>query len=129
MPITSIPSPFANFELVRSAFDAVTRNAEVGLTGVTIYHKLVSYALDVLEIFYNYRRFQDHYEIIEWSRNDLKHLKNNNAQGEYYLTDVPALMQERGGKIGLCRVELDEQIIGVNTPEQLETVEQFIRQR
>ena len=55
-------------------------------------------------------------------------LKNNNAQGEYYLTDVPALMQERGGKIGLCRVELDEQIIGVNTPEQLETVEQFIRQ-
>ena len=25
--------------------------------------------------------------------------------------------------------ELDEQIIGVNTPEQLETVEQFIRQR
>lgn len=77
LPITSIPSPFANFELVRSAFDAVTRNAEVGLTGVTIYHKLVSYALDVLEIFYNYRRFQDHYEIIEWSRNDLKHLKNN----------------------------------------------------
>ena len=56
-------------------------------------------------------------------------LKNDNAQGEYYLTDVPALMRNRGGKIGVCCVELNEQIIGVNTVEQLQQVEEFLKAR
>lgn len=57
----------------------------------------------------------------------LELLKNDNAQGEYYLTDVPELMRQRGGKIGLCCVELGPQIIGVNTPEQLELVEHYLK--
>lgn len=56
-------------------------------------------------------------------------LKNENAQEEYYLTDVPELMRHRGGKIGICCVELNEQIIGVNTVEQLRQVEEFLEQR
>ena len=54
-------------------------------------------------------------------------LKNENAQGEYYLTDVPELMRQAGGRIGVCCVELDEQIIGVNTVEQLNEVERYLR--
>lgn len=53
-------------------------------------------------------------------------LKNDNVQGEYYLTDVPELMRQRGGRIGVCCVELNEQIIGVNTVEQLEMVERVL---
>jgi bifunctional UDP-N-acetylglucosamine pyrophosphorylase/glucosamine-1-phosphate N-acetyltransferase/UDP-N-acetylglucosamine pyrophosphorylase len=56
-------------------------------------------------------------------------IKNDNAQGEYYLTDVPELMRQRGGKIGVCCVELNEQIIGVNTVEQLEEVEGYLKAR
>lgn len=56
-------------------------------------------------------------------------LKNENAQGEYYLTDVPELMRTRGGKIGVCCVELNEQIIGVNTVEQLLEVENYLKAR
>lgn len=56
-------------------------------------------------------------------------LKNDNAQGEYYLTDVPELMRTRGGKIGVCCVELNEQIIGVNTVEQLMEVEEHLKNR
>lgn len=59
----------------------------------------------------------------------LELLKNDNAQGEYYLTDVPELMRQRGGKIGLCCVELGEQIIGVNTVEQLRQVEEYLQKR
>lgn len=59
----------------------------------------------------------------------LELLKNDNAQGEYYLTDVPELMRNRGGKIGICCVELNEQIIGVNTVEQLKEVEDFLKAR
>lgn len=58
----------------------------------------------------------------------LELLKNDNAQGEYYLTDVPELMRKRGGTIGLCCVELGTQIIGVNTEEQLQTVEKYLKE-
>lgn len=59
----------------------------------------------------------------------LELLKNDNAQGEYYLTDVPELMRHRGGKIGVCCVELNEQIIGVNTQAQLIEVETYLKNR
>lgn len=57
----------------------------------------------------------------------LDKLENNNAQKEYYLTDVPRLLQEQGGRVDVYRAQLDEQIIGVNTPQQLEEVEGFLR--
>ena len=56
----------------------------------------------------------------------LKELKSDNAQGEYYLTDVPAILKSRGEKISLCRRELGNEIIGVNTVEQLKEVESII---
>jgi bifunctional UDP-N-acetylglucosamine pyrophosphorylase/glucosamine-1-phosphate N-acetyltransferase/UDP-N-acetylglucosamine pyrophosphorylase len=59
----------------------------------------------------------------------LGQLKNDNAQGEYYLTDVPELLLQQGKKIGVCCVELNEQIIGVNTIEQLQQVEGYLEQR
>jgi bifunctional N-acetylglucosamine-1-phosphate-uridyltransferase/glucosamine-1-phosphate-acetyltransferase GlmU-like protein len=59
----------------------------------------------------------------------LKKLKNNNAQGEYYLTDVPAILRAEGATIGICALELGSEIIGVNTVEQLYQVETVLRGR
>ncbi|MEG0876338.1 MAG: NTP transferase domain-containing protein [Oscillospiraceae bacterium] len=59
-------------------------------------------------------------------RDVLSELKSDNAQGEYYLTDAPRLMQQKGCKIGVCRRELGYEIIGVNTPEQLKQTEELI---
>ena len=56
----------------------------------------------------------------------LSRLRNNNAQGEYYLTDVPDLLRAEGGKIGVCMQDLGHQIIGVNTVEQLRQVEELL---
>lgn len=55
-------------------------------------------------------------------------LKSSNAQGEYYLTDVPALILARGGKVGVCGCCSPDEMLGVNTPAQLEQVEQYIRE-
>lgn len=52
----------------------------------------------------------------------------DNAQAERYLTDVPAILAAQGGKIGVCRCGHDEEILGVNTPEQLEHVEYCVRE-
>lgn len=59
----------------------------------------------------------------------LRKLKNNNAQGEYYLTDVPAILRDEGATIGICMQELGNEIIGVNTLEQLQQVEGILRHR
>ena len=52
-----------------------------------------------------------------------------NAQGEYYLTDVPAILQADGLRIGICKRELGDELIGVNTVEQLEQVEEALKKR
>jgi bifunctional N-acetylglucosamine-1-phosphate-uridyltransferase/glucosamine-1-phosphate-acetyltransferase GlmU-like protein len=53
----------------------------------------------------------------------LDSLKNDNSQGEYYLTDAPAIMRAGGARVGLLKRDLGDEIIGVNTPEQLAQVE------
>lgn len=57
----------------------------------------------------------------------LKELKSNNAQGEYYLTDVPSIMMEKGFKIGTYTTHDDTEILGVNTPEDLRICEEILR--
>lgn len=59
----------------------------------------------------------------------LRQLRCDNSQKEYYLTDAPALMLEQGLSVGVCTLELGMEIIGVNTPEQLEQVETELLRR
>jgi hypothetical protein len=63
--ITSIPSPFARMDLVRTAFEFV--NSSKNLDAATVYHKLVSDCLDVAEIFFNIEALQDKIEILQWT--------------------------------------------------------------
>ncbi len=65
--ITSIPSPFARIDLVKTAFREVCRRANGNLKeldGNTIYHKMVSDTLDVGEIFFNIDKLTGKVEII-----------------------------------------------------------------
>ena len=59
----------------------------------------------------------------------LGHLRCDNAQGEYYLTDVPGWLLSHGGKVGVCPTCTPEEMLGVNTPAQLEQVEAAILSR
>ena len=60
---------------------------------------------------------------------NLKNLKNNNAQGEYYLTDMPKILMELGEKVNTYTVEDNNEIFGVNTPEDLEFCERVLKSR
>jgi hypothetical protein len=60
---TSIPSPFAQIDLVKSAFAWVSKN---GIQGQTAQHKLVSDSLDVAQLFFNYPRYKNLFKIVEW---------------------------------------------------------------
>ncbi len=63
--ITSIPSPFARMDLVKTAFRYI--NSKKQPDGNTIYHRIVSEALDVAEIFFNARSLKNKIEIIAWN--------------------------------------------------------------
>lgn len=67
--ITSIPSPFAIIDLVKTAFREVVKSDN--LDGETIYHKMVADAMDVAEIFFNYEKLKDIVEIIKWNVDNL----------------------------------------------------------
>ena len=59
----------------------------------------------------------------------LEKLTPDNAQGEYYLTDVIKIMNEKGLKTGAVIVDDDTEILGVNDREQLEIVTQVLKDR
>ena len=59
----------------------------------------------------------------------LKQIKPNNAQGEYYLTDVIKIMNEKGLKTGAVIVEDNTEILGVNDRAQLELLTRVLRMR
>ena len=59
----------------------------------------------------------------------LKRLSNNNAQGEYYLTDVIAKLKEMGKKVGAIVTEDHDMVIGINSRRQLAEAENVLRQR
>ena len=84
--ITSIPSPFARIDLVKTAFREVTnmargkRDKKAALKGETIYHKMVSEMFDVAQLFFNIDRFRDKFEILVWDRTidlDLNNILDN----------------------------------------------------
>lgn len=59
----------------------------------------------------------------------LKYIKPNNAQGEYYLTDVIKIMNDKGLKTGAVIVEDNTEILGVNDRAQLELLTRVLRMR
>ena len=59
----------------------------------------------------------------------LPEIGNNNAQKEYYLTEVPELMARRGMKVETVMTDDGDDLRGVNTPEDLIMVEQVMRRR
>ena len=59
----------------------------------------------------------------------LELIKPNNAQGEYYLTDVIKIMNDKGLKTGAVIVEDNTEILGVNDRAQLELLTRVLRMR
>ncbi|NMB95926.1 MAG: bifunctional UDP-N-acetylglucosamine diphosphorylase/glucosamine-1-phosphate N-acetyltransferase GlmU [Clostridiaceae bacterium] len=59
----------------------------------------------------------------------LKDLKNNNDQGEYYLTDTLEILINNGLKVGAYVVDNPDEILGVNDRIQLNQVSEILRER
>lgn len=58
----------------------------------------------------------------------LKEINNDNAQGEYYLTDVIEIFKKQGKKVGAMVTDFEE-TVGVNSRIQLAEAEKIMRTR
>ncbi|HEX3132951.1 MAG TPA: NTP transferase domain-containing protein [Planctomycetota bacterium] len=59
----------------------------------------------------------------------LKNVKPTNAQGEYYLTDVVAMLVNEGRAVELVTTDDVASVLGVNTPADLAQAEQLYAKR
>ncbi len=62
-------------------------------------------------------------------RRVLGRLSNDNAKGEYYLTDALELIAADGGHLAAVAAVPPEEVVSINTPDELAQVEQFMRRR
>ena len=59
----------------------------------------------------------------------LSKLKNDNKKGEYYLTDIFGILRQAGKKITAVQAVTAEDVIGVNTRQQLAEVDVIMQER
>jgi hypothetical protein len=126
--ITSIPSPFARMDLVQTAFHYLAQ-PENSLDGDTIYHKIVSDALDIGELFFNIDQLQSKYniKIIPWDKvNDLNTLLNSSSPKlRLYGETLKLYLDQDFGAYNfdsmksLYLLEYDHKVIGGTSPATL----------
>ena len=59
----------------------------------------------------------------------LPRLTRRNVQAEFYLTDIIRIGYDLGRNIGVCRGHDPQEILGINTPEDLARVEAILKER
>ena len=103
LPITSVPTPFASLELARAAFNICgaidSRTGANNIKGDTIYHKLVSFSLDTLEILFGFKKFCTQFEIIPWNAQvEINNLMSSPDHAHQRLGQTLALYLGHDGK-------------------------------
>ena len=59
----------------------------------------------------------------------LARVRNDNAQSEYYLTDVIGMLSEARGKVGVWKAPQAEEMLGINTRQELAFTDHVFRRR
>jgi len=65
----------------------------------------------------------------DWLWDNLGRIGTNNVQKEYYLPDLISIAVSQGKKIVSIKAENEDEVLGVNTPEQLQKVEEILKTR
>lgn len=98
------------------SFGKIIRSSDGKVTSVVEVKDATPKELEINELNVGYYCFK-----ADWLWQNIDKLSQNNAQREYYLTDLVALAVERG--IQTISVDNPQEALGVNTSEQLEMIE------
>ncbi len=106
------------------AYGRITRNQNGEIIGIVEQKDCTPEQLEIKESNPGFYIFDN-----SWVWEALEHIGSNNAQHEYYLTDLIGMAIEQGKKVIAVPVSEEEEVIGVNTPNQLKQVEDIIDKR
>lgn len=129
---TSIPSPFARIDLVRTAFKVVGESGRLdgieknGKATGSDNHKLISDALDIGQILFNFNKFKDDLKLVAWDRTiSLNKLLNGNEQQKHLGKTLDLFLKQDSNQYNfdqldkLYIVKYKHNIIGGTSPRTL----------
>ena len=107
-----------------NGYGRVVRADDGGFCAIVEQKDAAPEQLEICEVNPSYYCFSSHHLF-----SALKRVRNDNKQGEFYLTDVPALLKAQGKTVSVVDAVPPEDAMSINTPEQLNHVDQILRNR
>ncbi|MES2733082.1 MAG: hypothetical protein V4714_15140 [Bacteroidota bacterium] len=122
--LTSVPSPFARMHLFNTAFDMVNKE---GHQHESVYHRMVSQCLDMLELLFNYQEYRKakaDLSITKWNRdNEIRTLLESRHPNQQLLgRTLQLFLEQEGGNSEFSNVKdvylirYNHQLIGGSSP-------------
>lgn len=107
-----------------SGYGRIIRSSQGEFECIVEHKDAKPHQLDVNEVNASMYCFQTSYLL-----DALKQLKNDNAQGEYYLTDALEILKNNGHRVGVYVLGDYRQMLGINTRVQLAEADKIMRER
>ncbi len=107
-----------------TGYGRILRDEQQHFAGIVEHKNASPEQLEIHEVYPSYAIF--HSDDL-WSTVDA--LKPNELTNEYYFTEVPQMILENGGSIEIINSVAPEDILSINTPEQLLHVERVLLAR
>lgn len=107
-----------------TGYGRIIRNREGGFEAIVEQKDATPKQLAIQEINPSYYCFKSH-ALFE----GISQVGTGNAQGEYYLTDVPGVLKKSGKTVSVIEAVPPEDVLGINTPDQLADVDRIMRGR
>jgi UDP-N-acetylglucosamine diphosphorylase/glucosamine-1-phosphate N-acetyltransferase len=101
-----------------AGYGRVVRDAKGSFAGIVEHKECTPDQLNIREVNPSYYCF-DCREMF----GALEHVRKNPASGEYYITDVPAMLLTQGKRVEVIPSVPAEDVLSINTPEQLAEVD------
>lgn len=122
-PRTAIPSPFAQMDLVKNAFQRLSTHND--LCGEAMDKRLVSYALDVAQLFFNYPETKQTLRIVEWNKSVHVGMLRQSAQHRLLGETIEMFLSQDAEAFNFDRMDklyflvYGNQVVGSTSPVSL----------
>lgn len=117
---TSVISDEILFEKQFSRFGRIIRDERGAIVKIVEAKDATEDELAVREVNVGFMAFNR-----KWAFEHLAHLKNDNAQGEYYLTDLVKVAFKEGLEVASVQIS-EKEALGANTQEQLMLMHEYL---
>lgn len=107
-----------------SGYGRITRDASDRFTGIVEQKNATPEQIKIREINPSYYCFEAGALF-----SALRDVTKNEASGEYYITDVPGVLMARGDRVEVIDAVPPEDVLSINTLEQLAEVDRIFRSR